>query len=173
MAYEDVFINCPFDPEYISRFGIHDLSRTQLDSVNELPRFNMPLELGLFIGAMSFGNRKVKDKSLLILDGEQYRYQKFISDIAGQDIRAHNNCERTLIKGVRDWLYSESQRALPGGTYIADRYEQFNSELPALCAEVRCRSDELTYLDFSNLASSWAESHPLVGTLPAVMRGLG
>jgi hypothetical protein len=26
-----------------SRFGIHDLSRTELDAVNNLPRFNMPL----------------------------------------------------------------------------------------------------------------------------------
>jgi len=28
------------------RFGIHDLSRTELDRLNRLPRFNMPLELG-------------------------------------------------------------------------------------------------------------------------------
>jgi hypothetical protein len=30
-----------------SRFSIHDLSRTDLDDVNALPRFNMPLELGI------------------------------------------------------------------------------------------------------------------------------
>ena len=29
-----------------SPFSIHDLSRTQLDPVHRLPRFNMPLELG-------------------------------------------------------------------------------------------------------------------------------
>jgi hypothetical protein len=32
-----------------SKFGIHDLSRTELDIENYLPRFNMPLELGVFI----------------------------------------------------------------------------------------------------------------------------
>ena len=32
------------------RYGIHDLSPTELDAVNNLPRFNMPLELGLFLG---------------------------------------------------------------------------------------------------------------------------
>ncbi|MEO8112942.1 MAG: hypothetical protein ABI655_01080 [Phenylobacterium sp.] len=32
------------------RFGIHDLSRTEPDEVNHLPRFNMPLELGVFLG---------------------------------------------------------------------------------------------------------------------------
>ena len=30
------------------RYGIHDVSRTELDRRNRLPRFNMPLELGLF-----------------------------------------------------------------------------------------------------------------------------
>ena len=38
------------------RFGIHDISRTTLDPVHGLPRFNMPLELGLFLGASHFGN---------------------------------------------------------------------------------------------------------------------
>ena len=37
------------------RFGIHDLSRTELDQVNRLPRFNMPLELGIFLGAKRYG----------------------------------------------------------------------------------------------------------------------
>lgn len=32
------------------RWGIHDLSRTELNP-NGLPRFNMPLELGIFLGA--------------------------------------------------------------------------------------------------------------------------
>ena len=32
-----------------SRFSIHDLSRTDLDDMNVLPRFNMPFELGLTI----------------------------------------------------------------------------------------------------------------------------
>ena len=30
-------------------FGIHDISRTQLDEGSGLPRFNMPFELGLFL----------------------------------------------------------------------------------------------------------------------------
>ena len=34
-----------------SKFGVHDISRIELDTVNNLPRFNMPLELGVFIGA--------------------------------------------------------------------------------------------------------------------------
>ncbi|MEK6375316.1 MAG: hypothetical protein AABO58_21790 [Acidobacteriota bacterium] len=37
------------------KFGIHDISRTELDAGTDLPRFNMPLELGLFLGAKRFG----------------------------------------------------------------------------------------------------------------------
>ena len=71
-----------------SRFGVHDLSRTQLDHVNGLPRFNMPLELGIFLGAKRFGGEAQKQKRCLILDTEQYRFQKFVSDLAGMDITA-------------------------------------------------------------------------------------
>lgn len=71
------------------RFGIHDISRTELDPVNGLPQFNMPLELGIFLGAQRFGSGKHREKNCLVLDREPYRYQKFISDIAGQDIAAH------------------------------------------------------------------------------------
>ncbi|MEA2337939.1 MAG: hypothetical protein QOE82_1946 [Thermoanaerobaculia bacterium] len=68
------------------RFGIHDISRTDTDSATGLPRFNMPLELGLFIGAKRFGRAEQKTKTCLILDIERYRYQKFISDIAGRTL---------------------------------------------------------------------------------------
>ena len=40
---ENLIEECPL--------GIHDISRTELDAANALPRFNMPLELGLFLRA--------------------------------------------------------------------------------------------------------------------------
>ncbi len=40
------------------KFGIHDISRTELSKNTRLPRFNMPLELGLFLGAKTFGRSK-------------------------------------------------------------------------------------------------------------------
>jgi len=93
------------------RFGIHDLSRTELDARSKLPRFNMPLELGLFIGAKRFGGSSHHRKSCLILDTDPYRYQAFISDIAGQDIRPHGGDHRRLITAIRDWLRATSRRA--------------------------------------------------------------
>jgi hypothetical protein len=69
------------------RHGIHDLSRTDLDPHIHLPRFNMPLELGIFFGAQMVGSGKQKTKNCLILDMEKYRYRDFCSDISGQDIK--------------------------------------------------------------------------------------
>ena len=55
------------------RYGIHDLSRTTLDSKYRLPRFNMPLELGIFLGAKRYGGPTHRQKACLILDRDPYR----------------------------------------------------------------------------------------------------
>lgn len=39
------------------RYGIHDISRTEVGG-SGLPRFNMPFELGLFMGSKRYGGRK-------------------------------------------------------------------------------------------------------------------
>jgi hypothetical protein len=41
--------------------SIHDLSRVDLGS-NGLPRFNMPFELGLFMGASKFGGKSHRQR---------------------------------------------------------------------------------------------------------------
>jgi hypothetical protein len=144
-----------------SKFGIHDISRTELDAVNSLPRFNMPLELGVFIGAASFGSRHHKDKNILILDKEPHRYQKFISDISGQDIQSHGNCERSVIDRVRTWLSTEARKVIPGGTHIADRYDQFKDELPALCDSLKLEAPKLTFAEHATIVAAWAAKEPL------------
>jgi hypothetical protein len=63
------------------KFGIHGISRTELSKNTKLPRFNMPLVLGLFLGAKTFGRRGPRAKVCLILDRQKYRYQKFCSEI--------------------------------------------------------------------------------------------
>ena len=47
------------------KLGIHDISRTELSEQN-LPRFNMPLELGLFLGARRFGEGRAKKVTLIV-----------------------------------------------------------------------------------------------------------
>jgi hypothetical protein len=137
------------------RLGIHDLSRINLDKNTRLPRFNMPLELGAFLGAKYFGNNEQKRKVCLILDSEKYRYQKFISDIAGQDIKAHGNDPHKVIELVRNWLRVYSQTSIPSGSVILNRYEAFKTDLPLLCKELKLHMKELIYNDYVLLVSNW------------------
>lgn len=140
------------------KFGIHDISRTELDHANQLPRFNMPLELGLFLGSKRFGDDKQQEKVCLILDCEPYRFQKFISDIAGQDIKAHQNEECKVIKLVRNWLQDFSKdRIIPGGKKMLDRYELFRSHLPEICEERHLQVEDLTFMDFTNVVYVWLD----------------
>ena len=141
------------------RYGIHDLSRTELDGETCLPRFNMPLELGVFLGAKRYGNEDQQKKNCLILDKERYRYQKFISDIAGQDIRSHDNNTEEVINLVRDWLSHASKRTLiPSGSSIWDRYQEFQSDLPRMIQENELNLDRLTFRDYVTLLSSWLKA---------------
>jgi len=136
--------------------GLHDISRTQLDAVTGLPRFNMSLELGLFLGAKRFGVGKQKSKNCLVLDVERYRYQKFISDIAGQDIVAHGGGPSQAIRVVRDSL-SDARRVsgLPGGAAMVHRYELFRSDLPAMCSKGGLVAADLTFNEYVLQLEEW------------------
>jgi hypothetical protein len=140
------------------QFGIHDISAVELDPVHLLPRFNMPLELGMFFGCKRFGSGAQKRKISLILDREPYRYQKFISDIAGHDIRAHYCEPQRAIIAVRDWIATQTGQPAPGGGRIAERYDQFRLNLPNLCRKMALDPDSLTFIDLSNVILDWLKS---------------
>ena len=132
---------------------------------NRLPRFNMPLELGLFLGAKWFGAKEQKKKICLILDEERYRFQKFCSDIAGQDIRSHSSDPVELIIRVRDWLSIAPGRQrvlMPGGEAIAARFASFLRELPSICRDQQLNHTRLAYSDYLFIISRWQENNPLM-----------
>jgi hypothetical protein len=92
----------------------------------------------------------------LILDREKYRYQKFISDIAGQDIGAHAGRVDSLIRVIRNWLGAEGRGAsLPGGVAIARRFDQFRWDLPKICEKLKLDAQDLTFSDYANVVSEW------------------
>src|SRR4030095_5837865 len=100
-------------------FVIHYISKINRDEASSLPRFNMPLELGMFLGSKRYGRDEQTEKICLILDRESYRYQKFISDIAGQDIQTHENDSKKAIAIVRNWLRNALPSSnIPGGEAI-------------------------------------------------------
>ena len=138
------------------RYGIHDISRTELDATLNLPRFNMPLELGVFLGAKKFGQKEQKRKNCLILDKEPYRYQKFISDIAGQDIHAHGNDTEEIVTVVRNWLRTASKReTIPSGSKIWEHYQDFMGDLPQLAEVNQLTVEELVFNDYVLLLAQW------------------
>lgn len=194
-SVDDVFINCPFDPDFTEvfralvfciyacqfrprsafelddcgqlrleklyglieqcRYGIHDLSRTELDAANKLPRFNMPLELGLFLGAKRYGNAGQRLKRALILDIERRRYQKFISDLAGMDIKEHGSDALKALRQTRDWLANVSRRELPSANRIAALFERFRVDLIKICAELDFEPKTIPYVDFERILVNW------------------
>jgi hypothetical protein len=138
---------------------INDISAIALDAVTGLPRFNMPLELGLFLGCKRYGAPQQIKKRTLVLDGDPYRYRTFISDISGQDIRAHGGNPERAIREVRDWLRLTSKRAtLRGGKLIVEHYRRFKSDLPNICAVAGLEPDPLTFLDLSKLIADWLQA---------------
>ena len=140
--------------------GIHDISRTEVDDQPyQLPRFNMPLELGIFLGAKRFGGRSSR-KRCLIMDRAPYRYKRFISDIGGQDIKAHYTRPVNAIRHVRDWLQSApGKAAIPGGTKIWQDYQRFRRELPVIAEEAQLNPAQLTFIDYLQLVTSWLKLH--------------
>jgi hypothetical protein len=147
------------------RWGIHDLSRTETGT-HGLPRFKVPLELGLFLGAQRFGDERQKRKSCLVLDRERFRFREFISDIGGQDIVPHEGDTFRAIAAVRDWLAAElpgQSIRLPGWALIADRYRCFVRDLPSICVIARQQPDHLTFMDYCLILSDWLREEDLLG----------
>jgi hypothetical protein len=146
------------------KYSVHDISRTALDKIHKLPRFNMPLELGLDLGCKRFGKDHEQEKVVLVMDVEQYRYQKFISDIAGQDVYAHGGTEKQIIKVVREWLRPELDPKaviIPSGAEILKRFQSFQKDLPSICARLRWDPNNLEFVDYAYAVATWISAHPL------------
>lgn len=113
--------------------NIHDLSAVALDRATNLPRFNMPLELGLSLGALWYGDARQQRKRILVLDEKPHQYDASTSDISGQDIMIHRGKPADAIKCVRNWLAEDRNDdlpPLPGGVALAGDYRK-------LCAIIR------------------------------------
>ena len=138
--------------------SIHDLSRIEPDADSGLPRFNMPFEFGLFIGARDFGGMEHRRKICLVLAEHQFVYQKYISDIAGQDISMHNNEPAKAIARVRNFLRGHSDsHSIPGPKVIIDSFEKFKIEVPRLSMLPQFRYDpaDLHFKDYRALARAF------------------
>lgn len=118
----------------------------------------MPLELGLFLGARRFGDETQKSKRCLVLDIQQYRYQMFISDLAGIDITAHAGDTRRIVAIVRDWLVTVSRRrTIPSPDVILDSYDRFLVALPDIANVAGVAPDQILFADYERMVRAWVK----------------
>jgi hypothetical protein len=142
----------------VSKYSIHDLSRMEVNS-NGLPRLNMAFECGIDFGIKLSGTG-VPNKKFLILDSEQFRYHKAISDLSGNDIASHKNEPEFIIKSVRNWL-RRNGKAVVGYKSIWLAYADFESAYEEiLSAEGYDYNDitELTFLEIIEFMQNWMSS---------------
>jgi hypothetical protein len=198
-----LFINCPFDPEYLPlfhcliftvlecgleprlaldgadsgevrvhkirtliqscRFSIHDISRIEPLQDGDLPRFNMPFELGLDLGCRFYGGERLGGKQSLILEEERYRYQRVLSDIAGNDIRAHGGDPVTLMVEVRNWLRVATGMKLPSGSSLWERYGFFQGDLEEIFGHLHFYQrdvEALEVVEYMEMIREWQARRP-------------
>ncbi len=149
-----------------SDYTIHDLSRTQLGD-GGLPRFNMPFELGLMMGARRFGGPRQKQKRACIMVAEPYALPRYLSDIAGADPNPHQSIPGEIIRIVRDHLHRDPTGAvLPGAQYLGIIFEQFKADLPRLIARARLTVEEAnarrSYRNFMDLLTGFRNALPAI-----------
>jgi len=88
-----------------SRYAIHDLSRLQSKKKNEFYRLNMAFELGIEYGIRHLSSTtRFRTKRCLILGSERYSFMKALSDLAGVDIKNHQDNPLVLIRELRNWF---------------------------------------------------------------------
>jgi hypothetical protein len=154
-----IYTRLPKIMEVIGRckFGVFDISGTELS--NGLPRFNVPFELGIFLGGWRYGSGSQKQKCVLVLDSEPYRYQKFISDLSGRDIAVHANSPKEIINIIHDWLSAWTPKTTPGGSEIYASYRLFRRALPKICKQLEIPAKSLSYIDYKYVIASWLKEY--------------
>lgn len=108
-----------------SKYSIHDISRMEPLKGGDLPRFNLPFELGLDLGCRTYGAGNLSTKKCLILEKEEYRYVKVISDISGNDIRSHNGDEQNLSREIRNWIRTATNIRVSAAKVIWEAFNVF------------------------------------------------
>jgi hypothetical protein len=134
----------------VSHRTIHDLSRTEV-GMNDLPRFNMPFELGLAMGAKYFGDREARSNSALIMVREQYALSAYLSDLAGADPQAHGGKPANVIGIVTRYLKRTPRgKLLPGEQFTVDLFAEFKKRLPDMARLENRRPGEVApFHDYS------------------------
>jgi hypothetical protein len=142
--------------------AVHDLSRIEVSEETLTPRFNMPFELGLYLGARHFGGPRQKRKRTLVLAKSRSEWAPTISDLAGIDPTFHSGKPDRAIRAVRDFLHNApAGSVLPGETALIADHRRFLRDLPAIAETARQTPEEaMRYKNYVTFLQQFLISKP-------------
>lgn len=147
-----------------SIYSIHDLSRIKSKKLDEYFRLNMPFEIGLDLGCRLYNpEQKYKNKRTLILETEEYSYQKALSDLSNSDVKCHSGDSEELIYQIRNWFceLTENEESIQGASIIWDDYNIFNTDLFQEMKDAGLRQkdiDKMTIPELQRKMVSWIDT---------------
>ncbi len=92
----------------------------------------MPFELGIDYGSRKFAENHFGEKKFLVIAKERFDYAKALSDLAGVDIKTHNDDVEELIRSVRNWFSNTvGLKNLKPGRVIFNDFIDFMADFDA------------------------------------------
>jgi hypothetical protein len=90
------------------QFALHDLSRVEVDRTPPCtPRFNMPFELGISVAWAHLGRGQ---HSWFVLESQNYRLSKSLSDLNGTDVHIHNGTISGVFRALANAFVRQHRR---------------------------------------------------------------
>jgi hypothetical protein len=109
------------------RYSIHDLSRVEVSvAATAVPRFNMPLELGMTI---TWANLHPSRHTWFVWESEPYRLQRSASDLNGTDPYIHKGTPEGVLRELCNAFQSDHAPTVPE---MIDVYRFVNNQLDAI-----------------------------------------
>lgn len=96
------------------------------------------------------------DKKFLILEKEKYRYQRVLSDISGNDIKAHKDDPEQIVKVVRDW-FKPTNPNIPMYKEIWFAFNEFEYDYEQILIEAEYDPKDINALTFSDIIENMKE----------------
>jgi hypothetical protein len=140
-----------------SKYSIHDLSRFTGEGIDNVARFNMPLELGIACALRFVRERSARSHNWLVLVPEGFAYQKFVSDLSGFDPGRHSQTVESVIREVSSWLKLQEDvtEPVPSALRIYQAFATFQTQVAGLRSEAL---EKESWADLVQAASRFAPS---------------
>jgi len=82
-----------------SQYSIHEMSRVKLSGRKQVPRFNMPFELGL---AVAWSIQNHGRHGFILFEEKAHRLEYSLNDLNGHDVNIHGGTHKGILKSLRE-----------------------------------------------------------------------